>query len=267
MGDDANNILVLDADYRRVDSIRLFSFPGKTIPKSEKVDFESSTLVSSEGKLQLLVLGSASREQRKKLMLIPVLEQGMGTQTLEEFNTTEFINRIVAKGIEEINIEGVALVRSQFLLANRGNILLPRNHLIRTDDLFWKNQMTAAISILQIVVPVGMNGFIGVSELCYLASSDILLLTFSSELTTNSYDDGPIGDSYIGWIDDISMKLNNLNLAVDGLVNLIDVDPAFKMEKIEGLCLEAFTNNECILHLASDNDLGETKLFKIRMIL
>jgi len=43
VGDDATHILILDNDYRKVDSIKLFDNLEKRISKSQKTDLEAST--------------------------------------------------------------------------------------------------------------------------------------------------------------------------------------------------------------------------------
>jgi hypothetical protein len=92
---------------------------------------------------------------------------------------------------------------------------------------------------------------------------DLLLVTLTSEATDNSYDDGAIGNSYLGWVSSATTKLQDKNISLDGLVDLGEIDPIFKNEKIEGICAETVTATGATLHLISDNDLGESRLFKI----
>jgi hypothetical protein len=87
----------------------------------------------------------------------------------------------------------------------------------------------------------------------------------SSEATNNAYDDGVIGDSYIGWVNGINQKLQQPDIMLDGLINLSEVSAAFKGEKIEGLCIESANGDELILHLIADNDQGESRLFNVRL--
>jgi hypothetical protein len=95
----------------------------------------------------------------------------------------------------------------------------------------------------------------------------MLLITLTSEAVDNAYDDGAIGDSYIGWINDASVKLKAHELKIDKIINLADVNTVFKKEKIEGICVESVTTSEVVLHLISDNDAGESGLFKIKLSL
>src|SRR6187402_3566118 len=63
IGDDASHVLILDLNYSEIDSITLFNHPEKRIPKSEKADFEASTIVQVDNEPYLLVSGSASRQE------------------------------------------------------------------------------------------------------------------------------------------------------------------------------------------------------------
>ena len=262
IGDDANQVLILDRNYNAIDSIPLFNFPEKRIPKTEKTDFETSTLITLKGKNYLLVKGSASKKKRAKLTLISLDNKN---EKLETFKYEEFSERLLARGIQEVNIEGSALVRNQLVLANRGNEENPINYLITTEKNFWQQQQQASIGISEVVIPIYNKGFIGISELCYVELKDFLLFTLSSEKTNNSYNDGEIGDSYLGWMDSFSGKINTPKLTSDGLLNLSEVSDVFKGEKIEGICIEREVGNDFTIHLISDNDQGQSKLFKVGM--
>jgi hypothetical protein len=269
IGDDANNLLVLDNRYQQVDSIPLFDFPVKRIPKSQKADFETSTLIEVNGVMKILILGSASREERKKAMLLPLMnpDPDINKPFLPFFYNASFFAQYKSKGIEEVNIEGATTIGDYLVLGNRGNTANPINHLIFTNNIFSNRQNKVSFYISKIVLPVQLHEFAGVSELCYVESKDILLFTFSSETTNNSYDDGTIGDSYIGLIYDISHKLQYPELILDEMINLSAIDKDFENEKIEGICVEAVNGNELILHLVSDNDGGESKLFNVKVVL
>lgn len=269
VGDDANNLLILDNTYKRVGSIPLFDYPTKRIPKEQKADFESSTIININGAIYLFVLGSASREERKKEMLIPLLNAGHDHKKLfiQALYKPAFFKQLKTKGINDINVEGATIIGDHLVVANRGNTANPQNLLVFTNSIFLKPQNEIAVSISKLVLPAQLPGFAGVSELCYIESKDMLLFTFSSEATDNSYDDGVIGNSYIGWINNIKNKINHPELILDEMIDLPAIIKDFKNEKIEGVCVEAVHGNELTLHLVSDNDAGASKLFKVKVTL
>ena len=93
----------------------------------------------------------------------------------------------------------------------------------------------------------------------------MMLISFSSEHTHNAYDDGVIGDSYLWWIPNCTKKINETIIEVDHLINLTTIHEDFKGEKIEGLCVTAMNEQEVLIDLISDNDNGQSKLFKVSL--
>lgn len=269
IGDDATHVLVLDINYQKIELLELFAYAEKRIPKADKIDLEGSVILEINDEKHLLVMGSASRKNRKTIIIIPLVNHlSNKSQQHSIFKTEDFIKRIKLNGPEEINLEGICIFQNNLLLANRGNRASAQNHLIVTDKDFWLRQDEARLFVVKLLLPHNDDyKTLGVSELCYVESHNILLLTLTSEATDNAYDDGEIGDSFLGWIEHASNKLVAEGILMDGLINLGDIDPVFKNEKIEGICVESVKETELILHLVSDNDSGESRLFKIKMLL
>lgn len=265
VGDDSRNILILDPEYREIDSIQLFEHPEKRIPKKEKVDFEASSFLVIDDIEHLLVMGSGSKRLRKKIHLIPFANRIPDLSRSKIIDTDTFIDRVKSSGIDEVNFEGVTVAGTDMVISNRGNRENITNHFIITETQFWNTQQEVRLRSIPVQVP-SFDGVIpGVSELYYERSLDLLLLALSSEDTDNAYDDGAIGNSYIGWIQRFSTKLKDSALVVEGTICLPYIHPEFQREKIEGLCVEKIEDNAMIIHLISDNDTGESKLFKVRM--
>lgn len=270
VGDDANNLLILDDSYKQIDSIKLFNYPEKRIPKAEKADFESATIITLNNKPHLFIIGSASTEKRKKALLIPVQNHQAGLANLFHpfFYQDAFLQQLKTKGIAEVNIEGATTIGDSLVLSNRGNNAKPINHLVITPTAGIQapaKQKDFTVSVIPLTLPVKTRSFTGVSELCYVASKDLLLVTLSEEATDNAYDDGVISDSYIGWINNVSKKMNSATLVLDEMINLSTVDKAFTLQKIEGLCVTSVQDTVLDIHLVSDNDNGESNLFHIKV--
>jgi len=146
------------------------------------------------------------------------------------------------------------VVNGTFILSNRATDLTKRNHLLVCHK---KDSITA--------IPVRLDtekDIIGISGLYYLANKNILFFTGSVEHTSDPMLDGPIGESYLGWIDDFSKKMNSKEIAPDKLMKLSTVDKEFSGQKVESVCVEQ-TNNKIIFHLVADNDDGRSKIFKL----
>lgn len=261
IGDDATCIQVLDKDYQVIKSIRISGAAEKRIAKAVKADYEASALISLHGRTYLMASGSLATEKRRQLLLLPLPD---GDSAAIQFipYPQAFTAQLLNSGINELNIEGAAVVNNTLLLSNRGNNTWPQNQLVLTAPGFWE-QAAPPVSVVPFTLLTPTPVFTGVSELCYVPEKDLLLCTFSSEATANAYDDGAIGDSYIGWISNISRKLSQTAITPDGMLNLTNADPAFKGEKIEGICLERIQDNTLTLHLVSDNDAGASRLFKV----
>jgi hypothetical protein len=260
VGDDAKNLLILDTAYDEIDSIEIFKGLDKRIAKAEKADFEASTIVGSGETAKIIIFGSGSTELRKKVAQLTIDNPG---DTLQILDTSPFINRL-SSAVRIVNIEGAAMVKDMLVLANRANEGNPVNSLVITTTAYVHNPDIATFTLTTIDLPKHKN-VIGISGLTYLDSYDVLLFTASTEATDNAYADGTIGDSYIGWIKNISNRIKSATIKPDGFINLSTSKPEFKEEKIESLCVESFEDNTVLLHLVSDNDNGESRLFKVRL--
>jgi hypothetical protein len=269
IGDDANHLLVLDKDHRQLNSIRLFNHQTKRIPKAKKPDFETAAIINIHDKTQLLILGSASTEARKQALLVPLVNRMPDVKQLVKlsFYNEAFLTELKVIGIKEMNVEGSTVMNDYFLISNRGNLTNPVNHIIFINKDFLQTQKNLSLCMSALTPPPSVKGFAGVSELCYIGSKDMLFCTLSSEETANTYDDGAIGDSYVGWINHFSKKVGQPNIAFDEIINLSGVHQSFEKEKIEGICAEAVHDDHLIMHLVADNDKGQTRLFKIRVLL
>lgn len=265
IGDDSRNVLVMNNDYEHLGAIHLFDHTELRIAKQEKVDLEGSAIVRVDNTDNLLIVGSGSRKNRKRIILIPLTQAGLETGSMQHaiYKTKDFLKRIEAAGVAEINLEGVTLVNNSLVLGNRGNRSTQDNHLIVTDTNFWENQDNANLVIKRLVLPVNHTEVVlGVSELCYIRENDTLLISLTSEATGNSYDDGEIGDSYIAWISNASDQLRKNEIIPDELVNLSTIEEVFKRQKVEGMCYQ-MAGADFMLHLVSDNDNGESRLFQV----
>jgi hypothetical protein len=262
IGDDATQLMILNPNYNKVDSVRLFKGADR-ISKNKKTDLESSAIVNASNQQNLLLLGSSSTKRRQQILLYP-LNQG---KTVESISIKQFNKRLMSSGLNELNFEGLAATANNMIISNRGHLGNPSNHFVVTDLNFWKNQKRAAINIININLREKTKSFAGISGLTYVASKDILLFTASTEGTASTYDDGEISDSYLGWITNFSTKTALKELSADGFINLSENNQTFSKQKIESVTLQEVQNNTLILHLVADNDNGQSSLFRVRLTL
>jgi hypothetical protein len=256
MGDDATHLLVLDSNFNTTDSIRIYSSTEKRIPKSNKPDLEAAGFVS---KGHLLLTGSGSLDSFRNKAVLYNTE----TKACQQFSLDTFYYRLKANGLRELNIEGMAAMPGQVILSNRGHKAFPKNHLIFTSGHFWQQQTEAPVSLIRVGSNTDSNSFTGVSGLAYLAGSDKLLLTVSTEDTRSVHEDGAIGKSYLWIIDDISSKRKWAFINPNRIIDLEETDARFKGQKIESVCITGETRHFIRLALAADNDDGSSTLFRL----
>lgn len=256
IGDDANQLQVLDSNLNPTDSIKLYLFTEKRIPKTVKADLEGIT-VTNDKKLLLLGSGSSSPYRNTAWIVDPL------TQQKDIILLEVFYQRLQQNGIKEINIEGVCSIPGAVILSNRGSKGYPKNHLVIAKNKFWEDQEQSAITLIPIGTNTDSSFFNGVSGLAYATKSDRLLLTVSTEDTRNSLDDGTIGKSYLWIVNSISSKRNWKAINPNLIIDLEEIDPQFKGQKIESVCIIKETRNFLYLVLAADNDNGSSTLFKM----
>ena len=264
VGDDAKDIVILNKELQEVNRVNVFQSETQRIPKEIKYDLETSTIVDIDGVPNLLILGSGAKQEFRSVGYLIRLDTKYVINEPFKYNT--FVSRLKNEdSVKEINIEGCASLPNKFVMANRGNKRNPDNLLIITENRFWENQENAAISICRILIP---DKDAAVSEIQYEQDTDTLFFTASIEHTTNAIDDGKIGDSFLGYINNISEKLTKNTIDVDGFYNLSLVDKAFEYQKIEGICIESkekeMNDTFYTINLVSDNDNEESTIFKIR---
>lgn len=259
VGDDAKDILVLDKKWRKETSIPLFDSAELRIPKKIKADLEASTIIEVNKIPRLLVLGSGSTLNRNRAILV-----NLDDHFKEEMDITGFYNRI-KDNLKHVNIESSAVILGKLLLGNRGNLSEPDNNILVTDMDFWKHPEKAEWNKVLFQLPEGVDKVLGLSGMTYSHKNDWLICTMTTEATTNAYDDGAIGDSYLAIVENASRKILRKKMNVNELINLSEIDDAFKGYKVESATILSEKSGRLKMHLVADNDTGKSFLFRVRL--
>ncbi len=258
VGDDASYVLVTDTSLNETDRIELYKTDQKRIAKNIKEDLEAIAVIQINKKPALLLTGSGSLSPRNFCWIIDPV-----TREKSHYNLDSFYNRLRQEAIRDLNIEGAAFVQDQIVLASRGNKTFPKNFLIFTSKNFWRDPDSADIKIVKAGANTDSSFFNGISGIDYSYKSDRLLLTVSTENTYSSHGDGEIGKSYLWFINNISSKKRYTAINPDRVIDLEELDPRLKSQKIESVCIIAEDKKEMELLLVSDDDKGGTVLFRI----
>jgi hypothetical protein len=259
MGDDATRMLITDTLFNVLDSVVIFEPVEKRIAKDKKPDIEAMTLINKDKTPLLLMLGSGSLSPNRDTCIIIDPK----TKEKKHYSLAIFYDRLKAAGIRDLNIEGVTSLPGGIAMVSRGNKSFPRNNLILTSDKFWENQETAIFKLIRTGANSDTSSFSGISGMDYSYRTDQLLLTVSTEDTNNSYDDGAIGKSYLWIINNISSKKDLEGINPEKIIDLEEIDPRFKGQKIESVCIIAEDKDKRELVLTADDDKGGTVLFRV----
>ncbi|HEY0040378.1 MAG TPA: hypothetical protein VGB71_06925, partial [Flavisolibacter sp.] len=211
-GDDAPYLLILSPNYDALDSVVYLPNVTGRIPKEEKPDIESTTISIKNGEAILYAFGSMSTEKRAGM-----LEYNPQTRSMKAAGFLP--SNMVIPGISALNIEGSCTVKDRMVFSNRANIANPINHLVFINP-------DSSTTTKKISLPAGKL-VAGLSGLYYAQEKDLLLFTASEEETASTFKDGAIGDSYLGWIENFSSKMNANEFIPDQYVKLSSVNKAF----------------------------------------
>jgi hypothetical protein len=255
IGDDAPSIWILDKNHSFLDSVVLFPSKEKRIDWTIKADLESSTIIKKDDKNYLVAFSSFSTPARNKIIFLSL---DGPEKNLKQVETT-----LEASTVQELNIEGAASIGHQLVLSNRANTTHKNNSLLLTtiDTTSGINKNYVAI-ILYLPKTKKVTGISGIS---YLKEKDMLLFTASTENTPNAYTDGEIGSSYIGYVKNISKKLTGSSIKAGKLISVSKYLGEKNDQKIESVTVEELKGKKAIIHLAADNDNGESTLFKMEL--
>lgn len=255
IGDDAPTIWVLDNEHHFLDSLEIFPSKLKRLDKSTKPDLEASTIITSENTTYLVCFSSFSTPNRNKIVYIG-LDPGKKIRKIFDYTYKK-------PELAELNIEGATAFKGRLLLSNRANTTHKDNNLVLT-SVGSEGLITNNDTIIRIKLPKSKK-VIGISSISYLQEKDILLFTASTEDTPNAYTDGTIGTSYIGVIKKFSKKIDDESLKVEKLLPVTKYLKEEVAQKIEALTVEKIEGKMAIIHLAADNDNGESTLFKLKI--
>ena len=258
MGDDASVMLVLDSNLHELERVTVFDHGEGRIPKAIKPDLEAMTTIPGN---KLFISGSASvSPQRNRAIIFDP-----ATGTVDSIPLDTFFDRFEKSQIGHINIEGMVLLPSAMLLANRGHMNYRHNELIFTSPDFYLRPGQAYINKMLFGVSEDSNSFQGVSGLAYSKKNDMLIATVSTEKVGNAYDDGEIGKSYLWLVNNMSSKTQWKAMNPDKVIDLEKIDPAFKNQKVEGVCVWKEAKDYLYLLLVADNDDGGSSVFKVAL--
>lgn len=250
MGDDASELLVLNHDLEEIERIPFFP-KGENIrtAKALKADIESSSIIRYQGKEAILFLGSGSFSPHRDSAFLFDPEN----KKVRRLDFKSFYNQL-RSNFRQLNIEAATVAGKEILLGIRANSSYPDNYLgVASLDI----ESPQFKRMIHIKVPLT---HVGISGMEYDEKKDRLFITFSSEDTSNAFDDGTIGDSFLAIVEDVKKELMKDELNINSITRLTDISQDFLKQKIESVSLVPGKDQ---LLLVADDDLGNTTLFRL----
>jgi hypothetical protein len=259
IGDDSRNLLVLDLNYTRRDSVLLFQGSSFRIARKDKADLESAFMAPGFRK-QIILMGSGASPKRQTI-LVTTLNRNNRKGQVRNLNASAFFGKISSM-ISPVNMEAAALIGRNVVLGNRKS-QKSDNRIVVADLRSVLNYTGAEFREIRLRVPDTLSA-IGVSDFSYVRSRDMLIVTFSSEDSVNPLEDGTIGDSYFAVITDVKKKIRSSEIKIEDIINLSS-HRELAGHKVEGVCVEKAGGRDLILHLVSDDDDGRSHVFKMQL--
>lgn len=259
VGDDSPYLFQFDLNLNLIQKFKISSLDSminNRVLKTEKADFES---LASDGE-NLFILSSGSFINRRDTLFI---------FSLEDFKLQSIINmrpvfdsfRLKGsfKNSEQINIEGLAAIKSGIFILNRGNIINQNNiyYLSYNEiDQFYEKGTVENISFKKYQLPE-INGFLsGFSGACINDDETYLYFTSSVEATNDVYQDGEVLGSFIGRIHLESNKLEYWPLTRNN---------EFIKTKLESISIIEHQTEFIRFVCTSDNDDGSSGVYHLKL--
>lgn len=250
MGDDASEILVLNDKLVEVERVPIFpKNENIRIPKAFKADIEASVRIRHNGIECILFLGSGSISPHRDYAYLFEPE----SKNFSRIDFSDFYDQL-RNQLVQMNIEAATMLGNCLALGIRANRSYPDNYIALASPGKLSPEFQRKVLLKLPVEHAGISG------MDYDVLRDILFITFSSENTTNSYDDGEIGESYLAIIQEAADQIKNNELYVSSFTKLSDLGPELKLQKVESVALTADHRQ---LLVVADNDQGNTSLFLI----
>ncbi len=250
MGDDASEILVLNNKLIEVERVPLFPKDENIrIPKAFKADIEASVVIRQKGVDCVLFLGPGSVSPHRDYAFVFEPE----SKNFSRIDFSHFYDQL-RNQFAQLNIEAATMLGNSIALGIRANRSYPDNYIVLAIPGKFPPEFQRKVLLKFPVEHTGISG------MDYDGLRDILFITFSSENTSNSYDDGEIGESYLAIIQEAADQIQKDEMCISSLTKLSDLGPELKFQKVESVALAA--DNRQVLVVA-DNDQGNTNLFLI----
>ena len=268
IGDDSNILFILKNDEICF-KIQLYEVKSpiqdNRIKKKEKKDLESITKINFKGEDYILIAGSGSKEKREDAYLVKAIPPFESTNyPLHDFYSTLKTNQDIV-GDRKLNIEGLAVLNDLVFFFQRGNIS-GINVVISMKCASFLSYITQEsldfpdYEIQNFKLPNINNILSGFSGASGIEGTTSILFTASVENTSDEIDDGANLGSFIGLMD---LNKQNEKLVIEQII----FEEKEYLGKIESIAISKIIDNKLIAYSVTDNDLGDSDMLELEIIL
>ncbi len=263
IGDDASFLFELDKNHEVHSKYQISLMSRKEngrLMKSIKPDFESMDFFDD----QLLIMGSGSKNiNRDTAVLFDFEKREIITKVSFRPLFQQFLMMGGFDSLQSINMEGLASDSQYFYLLHRGNIC-GKNIIfqIKIEELmqFITEDKLPEIQLHFFDLPKIDAYQSGFSGACITPDQNYLIYTSSVESTNDVYHDGEVLGSFIGLIPITGSQAWTTHHSV-----LLKKNDSVLATKLESVCVKGQNGNKLNLVCVSDNDNGESGIYKIQL--
>jgi len=263
VGDDASNIFELNSKNEIINQYQISAMnrmKDGRILKAIKPDFES--IDEFDGKL--IIMGSGSKEiSRDTAVIFSLNERKVFAKKTFRPLFQEFLKMGGFDSTQSINMEGLASDKENFYLLHRGNIC-GKNMIFQVSKeqmfQFIESDSLAKFTIYAFDLPK-IDGFqSGFSGACISPDQNYLIYTASVESTSDVYHDGEVLGSFIG-----AIPIHGENAWKANAFYPLTKNDTILKTKLESICVKSVIKNLFNVICVSDNDNGESGIYKIQL--
>lgn len=262
VGDNSPWLFVLDSSYEITNKVLIHdtsALHSGILDKSRKHDSEAMISFEENGINYLLLIGSGSKETRKKAKLINT----KNGELLKEYDLAPFYEMIKEQAKlneDDLNIEAAALLNGRLYLFNRGENRMISLKLTKFLDFLEERIEEIKVKYITVDLPKldGIqSGFSGaVADEKY----DRIIFTASVENTADWVDDGAVLGSYIGVI---NVKDIHHHYVPDSF--LLEEEGDIMEIKVESIALKKSTTKSINCVLVTDSDGGVSEVLTMEL--
>ncbi|MFL5730741.1 MAG: DUF6929 family protein [Cytophagaceae bacterium] len=278
VGDNSPYLYKLDHSLKLLEKIEIFKTETEDglIPKPVKPDMECMAKLSINNYPHIIMMGSGSKSPYRDVACLVKLPTNYNRRhVVTQINVADLYNLLrsndeIMNG-GELNLEGAAVSRDNFILFNRSssgsrNVALYFHLEEFIEYLQGHTEMTPFPVIRDYDLPSinGVrSGFSGADVF-----EDKLFFTSAVENTTNAIDDGEVFGSFVGWMP--ASKVANMKgaprneNAIQGTVQLMYEDKPY-LGKVESISVYEKDEDKYIALAVTDSDGGDSEILMLEL--